>query len=162
MATLAQASDHKNGAPLRTLARTLLMLTALPSALAVAGCSAAVVSREVADYATATAAPAHRYAAPHSHRFRALLAPQPAPDCEFKGSDVGTLDKDLWARLKLDYERHCYQHAETLVRDRLRQLQQQLQRQSQVSGLCEIEPVRHRRLFTRHAADKPETVGGGS
>jgi hypothetical protein len=33
------------------------------------------------------------------------------------------VDPDQWARMKLDYERHCYQHAEQLVRDRLRLLQ---------------------------------------
>jgi hypothetical protein len=51
------------------------------------------------------------------------------------------LDADLWARLRLDYERHCYEHAEALVRRRLRALQ--------VSGLCEIRPVVHRQRFLR-------------
>jgi hypothetical protein len=146
MATLAQALDagRKGGSPrggaLRTLARTLLLLTTIPSALAVAGCSAALVQRDdVTTHATATTAPAHPHAETHSHRFRALLAPQPPPDCVFKGSDVDALDTDLWAQLKLDYERHCYQHAEATVRARLRQLQ--------VSGVCEIDPVRHRRRF---------------
>jgi hypothetical protein len=142
MATLAQAldADRKAGAPLRALARGFLILIAIPSALALAGCSAALVQRDVTAF-DSTAASAHLRAEPHSHKFRALLAPRPPPDCEFKGSDTDALDTDLWARLKLDYERHCYQHAETIVRDRLRQLQ--------VSGLCEIPPVRHRRRFIR-------------
>jgi hypothetical protein len=141
MATLARALDADRGGavPLRALARRLLMLTAIPCALAVAGCSSVFVVRDVTAYATAPAS--HRRAELRLHRFQALLAPQPPPDCEFKSSDAGVLDTDLWARLKLDYERHCYQRAETVVRARLRQLQ--------ASGLCEIEPPRHRRRFIR-------------
>lgn len=143
MPTLAQvhAGDHKGRATPRILARTLLLLAMLPPALAVAGCSAAMVQRDGAAYTTASETPAHRPAEPHSHRFRALLAAQPPPDCEFRETDVDPLDPDLLARLKLDYELHCYQRAEAIVRDRLRQLQ--------VSGRCEIEPVRYRRRFIR-------------
>jgi hypothetical protein len=65
---------------------------------------------------------------------RALLVSQPAPDCEFKRSDLKTVDPDQWARLKLDYERQCYQDAEKMVRDRLRLLQ--------AASRCEIEPTR--------------------
>jgi hypothetical protein len=65
---------------------------------------------------------------------RALLAPQPAPDCAVRRSDFKTLDPDQWARLKLDYERQCYQQAEKVARDRLRLLQ--------TSSICEIEPAR--------------------
>ena len=54
---------------------------------------------------------------------RALLAPQPPPDCEFGHGELKTLDPDQWARLKLEYERKCYQNAEKLVRKRLRELQ---------------------------------------
>jgi hypothetical protein len=54
---------------------------------------------------------------------RTLLAPQPAPDCEFGHGELKTLDPDQWARLKLEYERKCYQNAEQLVRKRLRKLQ---------------------------------------
>ena len=53
----------------------------------------------------------------------ALLAPQPAPDCGFGGFDLKTMDPDQWARLKLEYERKCYQNAEKIARERLRQLQ---------------------------------------
>ena len=143
MATLAQARDldRKGPAPLRVLARSLVILTVIPSALAVAGCSSALVQRDVTAYASGTATPAHQRAEPHSHRFRALLAHPSPPDCAYKGADADALDTDLWARLKLDYERHCYQHAEVIVRDRLRQLQ--------VSGLCELPTVRNRRRFIR-------------
>jgi hypothetical protein len=34
-----------------------------------------------------------------------------------------TLDPEQWARLKVEYERQCYQRAETDVRERLRLLQ---------------------------------------
>jgi hypothetical protein len=44
-----------------------------------------------------------------------------------------TVDADLWARLKLDYERHCYQQAEMLVRKRLQRLL--------TSRRCRIEPA---------------------
>jgi hypothetical protein len=54
---------------------------------------------------------------------RALLAPQPAPDCAFRRSHLKTMDPDLWARLKIEYERECYQNAEKVVRHRLRLLQ---------------------------------------
>lgn len=65
---------------------------------------------------------------------RPLLEPQPAPDCEFRESNLKTVDPDAFARLKLDYERQCYRRAEKLARDRLRLLQH--------SNRCEIRPVR--------------------
>jgi hypothetical protein len=51
------------------------------------------------------------------------LAPPTEPDCEFKGVDVNSVDPDQFSRLKLDYERQCYQRAEKIARDRLRRLQ---------------------------------------
>jgi hypothetical protein len=53
----------------------------------------------------------------------ALLAPQAAPDCKFGRAELKTLDPEQWARLKVEYERQCYQRAETDVRERLRLLQ---------------------------------------
>ncbi|MBV9460422.1 MAG: hypothetical protein JO141_23335 [Bradyrhizobium sp.] len=53
----------------------------------------------------------------------ALLVPQSAPDCVFGRPDLKTLDPEQWARLKVEYERQCYQRAERSVRERLRQLQ---------------------------------------
>jgi hypothetical protein len=47
------------------------------------------------------------------------------------------VDPNEWARLKLDYERQCYQEAEKAARDRLRLLQ--------ASSTCEIDSVQHRR-----------------
>jgi hypothetical protein len=65
----------------------------------------------------------------------ALLMPQPAPDCEFKGADNKVVDPDELVRLKIEYERQCYQKAEKAARDRLGLLQ--------ASRACAIEPVRH-------------------
>jgi len=53
----------------------------------------------------------------------ALLSPQPAPDCEFKGANVEAMDATELARLKIEYERQCYQNAERAARDRLGLLQ---------------------------------------
>ena len=53
----------------------------------------------------------------------ALLVPRSAPDCVFRRPELKTLDSDQWERLKIEYERQCYQDAEKLVRDRLRRLQ---------------------------------------
>jgi hypothetical protein len=53
----------------------------------------------------------------------ALLSPPAAPDCTFGRLELKTLDPDRWARLKIEYERQCYQRAEKDVRERLRLLQ---------------------------------------
>ena len=122
---------------LRAFASKLVTLCAISCAMAVAGCANHSAQREVkADPAPApVAAPAEVHSQLRIHRpSRALLAPQPAPDCELKASDLKTVDPDQWARLKLDYERQCYQAAEKMVRDRLRLLQ--------ASSRCEIEPAR--------------------
>ena len=65
------------------------------------------------------------------HIDRALLAPTRAPDCGFGRSDLKTLDPDEWTHLKLEFEKKCYQHAEKVIRERLRQLQ--------VASRCGIE-----------------------
>src|SRR5713226_82753 len=49
---------------------------------------------------------------------RTLLNPQPEPDCELKATEPATDDLT-----KLEYERHCYRHAEMIVRSRLQLLQ---------------------------------------
>jgi hypothetical protein len=67
----------------------------------------------------------------------ALLAAQPAPNCEFKRADIKAVDPDEWARLKAEFERQCYQDAEKTARDRLSQLQ--------AAGTCEIEHVSQQR-----------------
>jgi len=61
-----------------------------------------------------------------------LVSPSP-PDCVFGRADLKTLDPNQWARLKIEYERQCYQRAERTVRERLRLLQ--------VASRCEARPV---------------------
>jgi len=46
--------------------------------------------------------------------------------------DPGPRGPDQWTRLKLEYERKCYQNAEKIVRERLRLLQ--------AATRCEAEP----------------------
>jgi hypothetical protein len=65
---------------------------------------------------------------------RGLLVAPHAPDCSFGRSELKTLDPDQWARLKIEFERKCYQNAERAVRDKLRRLQ--------AANRCEAEPAR--------------------
>lgn len=67
----------------------------------------------------------------------ALLSLQPAPDCEFKRTDVKAVDPEAWARLKAEYERQCYLDAEKAARERLGRLQ--------AASTCEIEPASPRK-----------------
>ena len=136
---------------LASFAPKLLTISVILCATAVAGCARNPAQREfnpvqheVRAAPVRASARAHRYteprrfAEPRIHRPEPeLLAPQPAPDCEFKRPEVGAVDPDQWARLKIDYERQCYQDAEKIARGRLRLLQ--------ASSTCEIEPAQHRR-----------------
>jgi hypothetical protein len=66
---------------------------------------------------------------------RMAVAIEPcASNYGFGRSNLKTLDPDQWTRLKLEYERKCYQNAEKIVRERLRLLQ--------VATRCEAEPAR--------------------
>ena len=64
-----------------------------------------------------------------------LLSPQSAPDCVFRRRDLKTADPDLWAKLKIEYERQCYQAAERRVRERFARLQ--------AASRCESEAAAH-------------------
>jgi hypothetical protein len=98
------------------------------------------------------AAPARRYsvqsyAKPLIRRpDAALLAPHPAPDCEFNRSGVSAVDPNEWARLKIEYERQCYQDAEKAARERLSLLQ--------ASSTCEIEPVRQPKVVHHQSTQR--------
>ena len=77
-----------------------------------------------------------RHVEPQTRRLDpALLAPQPAPDCEYKRSDLNTVDPNEWARLKTEYELQCYRDAEEVARARLGLLQAS-------SSKCEFEATR--------------------
>jgi len=119
--------------PLRAFAPKLLALAALCGALMVAGCAQSP-QRASGASRIRTAAPAYREIRPRVVRprvarprvDRVLLASQSAPDCDFKEPTGETADANVLARLKLDYERQCYQKAETSLRDRLRLVQTSL------------------------------------
>jgi hypothetical protein len=146
-----QAGERPHAAGLTSLARKLLTVCVILCAMSFAGCARNPAQREASpalheDKASPVRAPVRtrryseptRYAEPKIRRpDLALLSPQPAPDCELKRSDLRTVDPDEWARLKVEYERQCYQNAEKAARERLALLQ--------ASSTCEIEPVRQRR-----------------
>lgn len=55
-----------------------------------------------------------------AHPFtRAVVVRLAASGCDLAGLKPDTVDANLWARLKLDYERHCHKQADALVRGRL-------------------------------------------
>jgi hypothetical protein len=146
-----QAGERPHAAGLKSFGPKLLTVCVILCSLSFAGCARHPAQREVSPAlhegkAPPTRAPVRtrryaepvRYAEPKIRRpDLALLSPQPAPDCEFKRSDLKTVDPDEWARLKVEYERQCYLDAEKTARERLALLQ--------ASGTCEIEPVRQRR-----------------
>jgi len=144
---------------LDTVARTLLLFSAASLVLTIAACSSSssqdksassrssvqqrlvwnssLQDRSTQYRSTQERSVTYRTAAAHprpgqTHRTnRTVSAQPPAPDCELKGSGLQTVDPDQWARLKLDYERNCYEQAEALARKRLQQLL--------ASGKCRVE-----------------------
>ena len=106
-----------------------LILPAVLCTIALAGCAAQSTDRQSKAGRTHIATMVDRPTEPRMRRIDpALLAPLPAPDCDFTGADISTVDPDQWARLKLDYERRCYKDAEKIARDRLRLLQTSIDR----------------------------------
>lgn len=156
----AQDADSRSWEPAKTRLRLRYLASCAPKlltvcvvfcAMAVAGCTR---NPERPEFNSAQhevrAAPARAPARPRKYTEPVrhaelkihrpdpeLLAPQPAPDCEFTRTDIKTVDPNEWARLKIDYERQCYQDAEKIARERLRLLQ--------ASSTCEIDPGLHRR-----------------
>src|ERR1700761_3669111 len=114
----------------------ILTVSVVGCALALGGCARNSAQREtdpVQREARAVPVRVHRHLEPRQYseprqyteyRVRqtdpALLTPQPAPDCELKKTDVSSVDPEEWARLKIDFERKCYQDAEKAARDRWR------------------------------------------
>ena len=148
-----EAGERQHTASRTSLAQRLLTICVILCSMSFAGCARNPAQREASPTLTlheGKASPVrapvrtrrysepYRYAEPKIRRpDLALLSPQPAPDCEFKRSDLKTVDPDEWARLKVEYERQCYLDAEKTARERLALLQ--------ASSTCEIEPVRQRR-----------------
>jgi hypothetical protein len=97
-------------------------------ALTIAACSSystsdksTIQDRAIQERSSSNRALAHPRPENHAGN-RDLVEPKSAPNCELAGPEPDTVDADLWARLKLDYERLCYKQAEMLARKRLRQL----------------------------------------
>lgn len=137
--TVIAGRTRRAGRCLPVLAPKLPTLCAMLCALTLAGCASNSAQREPGAEPVRAAADPHRYAGLRIRRpDRALLTPQPVPDCELRAPESSkVLDPDQMARLKLDYERQCYKRAEESVRSRLKLLQ--------ASGSCEIEPARRSR-----------------
>lgn len=81
----------------------------------------------------------------------ANLLKQPAPDCQYRGgkggapvsraadgASEGATDE---ARIKLDYERQCYKHAEMITRERLAKLQTTMRHAAQRSERAEVRSL---------------------
>jgi hypothetical protein len=146
-----EAVERPYAASLKSLAPKLLTICVILCSMSFAGCARNPAQREISPAlhegkASPVQAPVrsrrysepYRYAEPKIRRpDLALLSAQPAPDCDFKRSDLKTVDPDEWARLKAEYERQCYLDAEKAARERLTLLQ--------ASSTCEVEPVRQRR-----------------
>jgi hypothetical protein len=88
-------------------------------ALALAGCAQATSPEPIPAASTPQARAEAQICRPEA----ALLVPQSPPDCVFRRGELKTADPDLWAKMKVEYERQCYQLAETRVRQRLTRLQ---------------------------------------
>jgi len=115
----------------KTFRVTCRLAAALPVLAALAGCAPGP-SPETAQAAAAPAR-AEIQEIPICRADPALLTPQFAPDCKFGRSELKTLDPDQWARLKVEFERQCYQRAESTVRERLHLLQ--------MAARCEAAPI---------------------
>jgi hypothetical protein len=99
--------------------RWIARLAAAAGALTIAGCA-----QPSAPQPTEASAATQPHVETHMCRpDPALLVPQSAPDCVFRRAELKTIDPEQWVRLKIEYERQCYQKAEKDVRDRLHRLQ---------------------------------------
>jgi hypothetical protein len=106
----------------RTASRHPLARPALATSLGAILLSACAQSSAPDPVTTAQAA-IRQADAPICRPDPALLAPQSEPDCVFRRAELKTIDPEQWARLKIEYERQCYQKAERTVRERLNRLQ---------------------------------------
>ena len=146
-------------ATVKSLAPAFVTVCVVLCSMLAAGCTRNPPEREISSARhEVKAAPVRAAARPRQYSERtyakpiirrpdaALLAPQPAPDCEFNRPTVSAVDPNEWARLKLEYERQCYQDAEKAARERLSLLQ--------ASGTCEIEPVRQPKVAHQQSTQR--------
>ncbi len=123
----SRTTKRKRTETLVAIVRMRLALSAISIALTITGCSSyatpdkSVSTDDKSIRNSSTSSVAYRQSGTHGSN-RALLASRSPPNCELAGLEPDTIDADGWARLKLDYERHCYKQAEMLARKRLRQL----------------------------------------
>jgi hypothetical protein len=124
------------------LCRRLLAISVLAGALTLAGCARHAATRDlhpgwhkatapvVDTRQRAEAYPRQRQSTARRVRWpeAALLSPQQGPDCEFRGANTEAMDAGELARLKIEYERQCFQNAERAARDRLNSLQSAVRR----------------------------------
>jgi len=100
---------------------------------------------------------------------QALLAPPPEFGCEFKDNspnDAGVAPQpsptstqaDAALRMKLDYERQCYRHAEMILRNGLRELQASVGETIKAVNR-EQPPARQQRLADRELAHALQAGG---
>jgi hypothetical protein len=118
----------------RRMARSASLCAAACAAAALCGCAPSSTDIESRHEASQASTIIGEHPELTCRPDRALLVAPHAPDCSFGRSDLKTLDPDQWARLKVEYERKCYQNAERAVRDKLRRLQ--------AASRCESEPAR--------------------
>ena len=124
---MSQFGSAGRRATKRFRARGMALLAAVPITLLGAGCSQPTARHE----AGMAAAPGpSQSAACRAERSRAAALPE--PDCEFKEVRQGTVDANEFTRLKLAYERQCYQRAERTARQRLQE--------AQASRVCQGKP----------------------
>ena len=126
---------ERHAAHPRKLAPNLLKLLAAGCALALAGCAqnppprTAAAPSALKTASASVAAPVRRHTERRDLQARirkldpTLLAPQPAPNCDYNRTDLKTVDQGEWARLKTEYELHCYRETEEATRTRLGLLQ---------------------------------------
>jgi len=122
MSHAKQASTRRSRAKSGGREAVILLYALLLAAMIASSSSALAQGGAVkGTFSTHRSVPAHP---PQSgwQAHQPLIARQPAPDCELAGPEPDTVDADLWARLKLEYQRYCYKQAEILIHRRLQQL----------------------------------------
>lgn len=133
-ASCRSASGHVRPRANGSVGRSVLAGLSILCAMALSGCGPGPTLESRSDPISASAVSPTSSELHICRPDRALLAPQPAPDCGFGRADLKTLDPDQWTRLKLEYELKCYKEAEKIARKRLQVLQ--------AATRCEALPAR--------------------